>query len=158
MVVRNIKIRQNKSHSAGFEPARAEPNWFLVNRLNHSATNAYTISQSFITQQRIVLVDLPWGFESSHIVPELHVIYLYFYVVLTIGPTTGTIQTQSPNLVGAKLRQQHRGSATLQAVNPPAYTLANKSRQSQLLTSPYHGKYRSVCCVYFGDQGFKSPI
>ena len=29
------------SHSAGFEPARAEPNRFLVYRLNRSATSAY---------------------------------------------------------------------------------------------------------------------
>ena len=27
-----------KTSSEGFEPARAKPNWFLVNRLNHSAT------------------------------------------------------------------------------------------------------------------------
>ena len=28
------------AQSAGFEPARAEPNGFLVHRLNHSATTA----------------------------------------------------------------------------------------------------------------------
>lgn len=32
----NVKLAQ----SAGFEPARAEPNGFLVHRLNHSATTA----------------------------------------------------------------------------------------------------------------------
>ena len=30
------------TQSAGFEPARAEPNGFLVHRLNHSATTAVT--------------------------------------------------------------------------------------------------------------------
>ena len=28
------------SQLVGFEPTRAEPNWFRVNRLNHSATTA----------------------------------------------------------------------------------------------------------------------
>ena len=28
------------AHSAGFEPAREDPNGFLVHRLNHSATSA----------------------------------------------------------------------------------------------------------------------
>ena len=32
---------KTNSQSAGFEPARAEPNRFLVYRLNHSATTAY---------------------------------------------------------------------------------------------------------------------
>ena len=32
--------RKNTAQSAGFEPARAEPNGFLVHRLNHSATTA----------------------------------------------------------------------------------------------------------------------
>ena len=32
-------IGQNKNaRSAGFEPTRETPNWFLVSRLNHSAT------------------------------------------------------------------------------------------------------------------------
>ena len=31
---------KNDAQSAGFEPARAEPNGFLVHRLNHSATTA----------------------------------------------------------------------------------------------------------------------
>ena len=31
---------QNISQAAGFEPARAEPIWFRVKRLNHSATTA----------------------------------------------------------------------------------------------------------------------
>ena len=35
-----ISKNQNISQSAGFEPARAEPNRFLVYRLNHSATTA----------------------------------------------------------------------------------------------------------------------
>ena len=30
------------SQWTGFEPVRAEPNWFRVNRLNHSATTAWT--------------------------------------------------------------------------------------------------------------------
>ena len=33
---------EKRSQSAGFEPARAEPNGFLVHRLNHSATTAMT--------------------------------------------------------------------------------------------------------------------
>ena len=39
----NSKIKLKKlefSQWTGFEPVRAEPNWFLVNRLNHSATTA----------------------------------------------------------------------------------------------------------------------
>ena len=35
-----INIKTLIAHSAGFEPARAEPNRFLVYRLNHSATSA----------------------------------------------------------------------------------------------------------------------
>ena len=35
-----MKYLQNMSQSAGFEPARAEPNGFQVHRLNHSATAA----------------------------------------------------------------------------------------------------------------------
>ena len=31
---------EKHAQSAGFEPARAEPNGFLVHRLNHSATTA----------------------------------------------------------------------------------------------------------------------
>ena len=33
-------VLKNSSQSAGFEPARAEPNRFLVCRLNHSAMTA----------------------------------------------------------------------------------------------------------------------
>ena len=33
-------IKKTYAQSAGFEPARAEPNGFLVHRLNHSATTA----------------------------------------------------------------------------------------------------------------------
>ena len=33
-------IKKTHAQSAGFEPARAEPNGFLVHRLNHSATTA----------------------------------------------------------------------------------------------------------------------
>ena len=33
-------IDKSNPQSAGFEPARAEPNGFLVHRLNHSATTA----------------------------------------------------------------------------------------------------------------------
>ena len=38
----NRSLKQN-SQSAGFEPARAEPNGFLVHRLNHSATTAWLL-------------------------------------------------------------------------------------------------------------------
>ena len=36
----NVKIDNHQSQSAGFEPARAEPNRFRVYRLNHSAMTA----------------------------------------------------------------------------------------------------------------------
>ena len=41
-----MSIDDEKKHaqSAGFEPARAEPNGFLVHRLNHSATTAMKIA------------------------------------------------------------------------------------------------------------------
>ena len=36
-----VYVQEKKyAQSAGFEPARAEPNGFLVHRLNHSATTA----------------------------------------------------------------------------------------------------------------------
>jgi hypothetical protein len=38
-------IDKTFAQSAGFEPARAEPNRFLVYRLNHSATIACKISE-----------------------------------------------------------------------------------------------------------------
>ena len=37
-IVRKRKKTKNKTLSAGFEPAREDPNGFLVHRLNHSAT------------------------------------------------------------------------------------------------------------------------
>ena len=48
----NVKHRKKEkkmkkySQSAGFEPARAEPNRFLVYRLNHSATTAVVLACS----------------------------------------------------------------------------------------------------------------
>ena len=45
-----VKCHQTKnyvSQSAGFEPALPEGNWFLVSRLNHSATTAVVRSNSF---------------------------------------------------------------------------------------------------------------
>ena len=35
-----ILIHQNWSHWTGFEPAREDPKWFLITRLNHSAISA----------------------------------------------------------------------------------------------------------------------
>ena len=37
---KSIEYQNCNAQSAGFEPARAEPNGFLVHRLNHSATTA----------------------------------------------------------------------------------------------------------------------
>ena len=34
-------FKKNLTQSTGFEPVRAEPNGFLVHRLNHSATTAF---------------------------------------------------------------------------------------------------------------------
>ena len=43
-VCTNFVFEEEKcAQSAGFEPARAEPNGFLVHRLNHSATTAMKI-------------------------------------------------------------------------------------------------------------------
>ena len=39
---------QRLTQSAGFEPARAEPNRFLVYRLNHSAMTAFVKQLSLI--------------------------------------------------------------------------------------------------------------
>ena len=41
---------KNVSQSTGFEPVRAEPNGFLVHRLNHSATTAF--------DKRKIVIDL----------------------------------------------------------------------------------------------------
>ena len=42
------KKNENKNTlSAGFEPARENPNGFRVHRLNHSATTTYTYSLDF---------------------------------------------------------------------------------------------------------------
>ena len=37
---RGFFVKKNISQSAGFEPARGNPNGFQVHRLNHSATTA----------------------------------------------------------------------------------------------------------------------
>ena len=43
LINNRIYSHQNKSSlSAGFEPARGDPNGFLVHRLNHSATTTHT--------------------------------------------------------------------------------------------------------------------
>ena len=42
------QINGKISLSAGFEPAREDPNGFLVHRLNHSATTTSGISFSFL--------------------------------------------------------------------------------------------------------------
>ena len=39
MILQNISLR------VGFEPTREDPNWFLVNRLNHSAIAAEQCKQ-----------------------------------------------------------------------------------------------------------------
>ena len=39
---------EKRAQSAGFEPARAEPNGFLVHRLNHSATTAMKFTMFII--------------------------------------------------------------------------------------------------------------
>lgn len=48
--------KKDLSQSAGFEPARAEPNRFLVYRLNHSATTAYTRNSIFISYREGKLI------------------------------------------------------------------------------------------------------
>ena len=59
--------RQNYAQSAGFEPARAEPNGFLVHRLNHSATTA---SEKWRHSLRTILApferDCTWSQFVSH--------------------------------------------------------------------------------------------
>ena len=45
---------QKLTQSAGFEPARAEPNGFLVHRLNHSATTAVTSCEVCLSTQPAV--------------------------------------------------------------------------------------------------------
>ena len=40
LIVEEILCKKNVAQSAGFEPARGDPNGFLVHRLNHSATTA----------------------------------------------------------------------------------------------------------------------
>ena len=40
------QLLEKYAQSAGFEPARAEPNGFLVHRLNHSATTATYFQES----------------------------------------------------------------------------------------------------------------
>ena len=47
----SIDISNKKNaQSAGFEPARAEPNGFLVHRLNHSATTALDVARNHTTR------------------------------------------------------------------------------------------------------------
>ena len=40
-IIRKRKKTKNQALSAGFEPAREDPNGFLVHRLNHSATTTF---------------------------------------------------------------------------------------------------------------------
>ena len=71
---------KEKKHaqSAGFEPARAEPNGFLVHRLNHSATTAAVDSSGpvcgFVQSHPIFLqsenVTLSTGFEPVREYPN----------------------------------------------------------------------------------------
>ena len=60
------------SQSAGFEPARAEPIGFQVQRLNHSATTAiiHEEKKDFVEMQGIE----PWTFhmQSERSTTELH--------------------------------------------------------------------------------------
>ena len=51
-----FKVNPKYAQSAGFEPARAEPNGFLVHRLNHSATTALVSELPFLA----VIVQRIW--------------------------------------------------------------------------------------------------
>ena len=65
-----------KSLSAGFEPARAEPNRFLVYRLNHSATTTCI--------QRAQDTDQNWGYFTDTITRLQEVFSLNYKLLLQI--------------------------------------------------------------------------
>ena len=62
------KEKEKHAQSAGFEPARAEPNGFLVHRLNHSATTAMT-SEGFKQGQYHFVLRF---YCFMHIKPNVH--------------------------------------------------------------------------------------
>ena len=65
----NLFISKSKSltQSAGFEPTRAEPNWFLVNLLNHSDMTAVSRPWfHWITQKwHVASIRKSWGCSNT---------------------------------------------------------------------------------------------
>ena len=68
-------FNEKRAHWTGFEPAREDPKWFLITRLNHSAISAW--NPLYCRLSRIDFIDTNFQRYSAELKQRNNIIYHY---------------------------------------------------------------------------------